>query len=82
MKVSAYTLVRVEPNRTAEVMDAVKKFQIVEEVTPVYGEYDIVLKTKEKTLDELSLFVYNDLRCISGITKTTTVIISNLGRKK
>jgi len=81
MNVSAYTLVRVQPHRIVDVVKAVKKFQVVTEVISVYGEYDLILKTTTETLDELSLFIYNDLRFIPGITKTTTMIISNLGKK-
>jgi len=52
----------------------------VKEVTPVYGEYDIIVKTETESINELTLFIYNKLRTISGFTMTTTMITARIGK--
>lgn len=48
--------------------------KFVEEVSPVYGEYDIIVKTKTNSIEELNFFIYNKLRKIRGLVATTTMI--------
>lgn len=81
MGVIAYTLVRTGHHEAKELMNKIAKLQFVKEVTPVYGEYDIIVKTETKTIRELTLFVYNKLRTISGLTMTTTMITAKIDKK-
>ncbi len=74
MIVSAYTLVRVEHSKLEKIAAKMKKLRFVKEVTPVYGEYDIVVKTETNSIEELNFFIYNELRKIPGLTATTTMI--------
>jgi len=53
----------------------------VKEVTPVYGEYDMIVKTETESIKELTLFIYNQLRTISGLTMTTTMITAKTNKK-
>ena len=81
MGVIAYTLVRTGHHEVNELMNRIGKLQFVKEVTPVYGEYDIIVKTETKTIRELTLIVYNKLRTISGLTMTTTMIRAKIDKK-
>ena len=74
MVVSAYTLMRVEHSKLEKLAANIKKMRFVKEVTPVYGEYDIIVKTETNSIEELNLFIYNELRKIRGLTATTTMI--------
>ncbi len=74
MVVSAYTLMRVEHSKLEKLAANMKKMRFVKEVTPVYGEYDIIVKTETNSIEELNLFIYNELRKIRGLTATTTMI--------
>ena len=76
--ISAYTLVRVEPNKSAEVLNKIRRIATVKEVVPVYGEYDLLLETETKSLEELDLLVYNSLRTIPEIAKTTTMVVAKI----
>jgi len=80
--VIAYTLVRTEHRKVKELMNKINKLQFVKEVTPVYGEYDIIVETETKTIKELTLFIYNKLRTIPGLTMTTTMITAKINKKK
>lgn len=81
MAVSAYTLVRTEHQRNRELFEKIRKLRVVKEVTLVYGEYDMIVKTKTESLEELTNFIYTKLRRTSGITMTTTMITANINKK-
>jgi DNA-binding Lrp family transcriptional regulator len=74
MVVTAYTLVRAHHTKLGKLLSKISKLRFVREVTPVYGEYDIVVKTETNSIEELNFFIYNELRKISGLTATTTMI--------
>jgi len=70
----AYVLIIVRPGQEKEVLKKLLEFPIVVEAKPVYGEYDIVLKVKVENIHELREFVFETLRRVQGIEKTTTLI--------
>jgi len=74
MVVSAYTLIRTKHYKRDQLVNKIKKLRHVKEVVSVYGEYDIVVRTETDSLEELTLFIYNKLRKIRGLTATTTMI--------
>ncbi|MGQ9641665.1 MAG: Lrp/AsnC ligand binding domain-containing protein [Candidatus Bathycorpusculaceae bacterium] len=74
MVVSAYTLVRTKYLRLEELVEKIRKLRFVKEVIAVYGEYDLVVKTETESIEELNFFIYNELRKIPRLTKTTTMI--------
>ncbi len=74
--ISAFTLVKVPPQENVYVFRKIKKLQMIEEATPVYGEYDIILKTRTRTIEELNSFIYNVLRKVPHVTMTTTMIVA------
>jgi len=74
MVVSAYTLIRTEHSKRDELVNKIKKLRFVKEIASVYGEYDIVVKTETNSIEEMNLFIYNELRKIRGLATTTTMI--------
>ena len=79
--VTAYTLVRTDQRGIKKLVNRIGKLQFVKEVTPVYGEYDMIVKTETESIKELTLFIYNQLRTISGLTMTTTMITAKINKK-
>lgn len=51
-----------------------RKLENVEKISIVAGEYDIVVRVRVDTLEQL-LEVTNELQLIEGIAKTTTQVI-------
>lgn len=80
--ISAFTLARISPEKNAQVLAKIRALPIIEEVKLVYGEFDIILKTRTKDLQELNKFIYNVLRRIPHITVTTTMIIARAPETK
>ena len=75
----AYTLIRVKTNRNVETLNKILKTGLVKEAVLVYGEYDLIVETETKSLDDLDSIIYSSLRTIPEITKTTTLVVANIG---
>ncbi len=80
--ISAYTLVRVAPEKNVHVLKKIKELPMIKKATLVYGEYDIIVKTKTEDIEELNKFIYNILRKTPDITVTTTMIVATIPKKK
>jgi len=80
--ISAFTLVRVSPEKNVHVFEKIKELPMIKEATIVYGEYDIIVKTRTKNMQELNKFIYNVLRKIPQITMTTTMIVASIPGEK
>ncbi|MEZ0346750.1 MAG: Lrp/AsnC family transcriptional regulator [Infirmifilum sp.] len=62
-----------------KVAEAIGKFPEVQEVHIITGEWDILVKVRVKSVDELGDFVVNKLRNIEGVEKTyTSVVLENV----
>jgi DNA-binding Lrp family transcriptional regulator len=72
--VVSYTLVRVQPSKDLDILNKVKTFPEVKEVITTYGEYDMIVKIEEATMDDLDEFIFQKLRHLEGIESTTTLI--------
>lgn len=79
--ISAITLVRVPAEKNVKVLEKLKKLPMIREVTLVYGEYDIIVRTATESIGELNKFVYDILRKIHHITMTTTLIVAHIPEK-
>lgn len=78
----AYTLAKVSPNESVAVTKIIEKLPLISEITLVYGEYDILVKTETTNIAELNAFIYNVLRRVPHIIMTTTMIVANIPKKK
>jgi len=78
----AFTLVRASSERNVHVFEKIKKLPVIKEAILVYGEYDIIVKTRTKDMQELNRFIYNVLRKIPYVTMTTTMVVARIPKKK
>jgi len=76
--VNAYSLVSTEPGKTSEVFAAIKNIEGVKSAEAVAGPYDIVARIEVDSLEKLTKAVFGDIRGISGVTNTTTLIVVEL----
>ncbi|MFH1450656.1 MAG: Lrp/AsnC ligand binding domain-containing protein [archaeon] len=53
----SFVLASVNPKRMQTFTEEMKKHRYVKEAHHVYGDYDIILKTETKTLDEMDVFM-------------------------
>jgi DNA-binding Lrp family transcriptional regulator len=76
MTVKAYILVNVSTGTEDEVSKALAKFDAVEEVATIYGEYDAIIKVAAKDMNQLDEFITTQLRSLPNIFMTSTMIIA------
>ncbi|MBS3815517.1 MAG: Lrp/AsnC ligand binding domain-containing protein [Hadesarchaea archaeon] len=65
----------VEPGKTMEVSENIKGMEGVKTVEAVAGPHDIVVSIEVDSLDILTNTVFGEIRSISGVTSTTTLIV-------
>lgn len=57
-----------------KIAEEIAKFQMVQEVQIISGEWDLLLKVKARDVDEIGRFVVDKLRRVEGIDKTSTAM--------
>ncbi|MBE8539238.1 Lrp/AsnC ligand binding domain-containing protein [Geoglobus acetivorans] len=68
-----FVLIKVMPRKERKVYDRLLKLQEVEEIYPLFGEYDLIAKINVKDFEELSEVVVNNIRSIEGVIETKTL---------
>jgi DNA-binding Lrp family transcriptional regulator len=68
----AYLLVNTE-EYDRELVKALRNIKGVEEAYPLYGVYDIIVKTKADTMDEIKE-IHNKIRKLQKVRQTLTMI--------
>lgn len=72
--IRAYVLINVKPGKEREVIEILKNSKNIEDVSVVYGEYDVIAKVKAETLEELRKFVVEVIRTKDYVERTVTLI--------
>ncbi|KON29307.1 hypothetical protein AC482_06850 [miscellaneous Crenarchaeota group-15 archaeon DG-45] len=76
MPVEAYIMINVNAGSEDEVCKELVKFEEVEEVATIYGEYDAVIRVQARDMDHLDRFILEKLREIPNIVLTATMLIA------
>jgi DNA-binding Lrp family transcriptional regulator len=79
---SAYVLFTVSPGFEDAVLNAARKTGEVEEAFVSYGAYDLIVKAKADSMDELKELVSYKLRTIANVTSTLTLMIDQENKIK
>lgn len=72
--IEVYVLLRVKPGQDRSVFRKVKKLKRVTEMDTVYGEYDLLIKVQVETMEDLDSFIFDTVRAIKGVERSTTLI--------
>ena len=71
---AAFVLVTVDTGREQEVIEDLKKIPQIKNIDYVYGNFDLVVKVKVKSMNELQK-VLDKIRQMDHIRSTLTMII-------
>ncbi len=74
--VDAVILLCVMPGTEQTVKEKVLELNEVRKCNITFGEYDLFLDVKAKNVKTLGSFVTKEIRRVSGVTKSITLIIS------
>ncbi|HET6717202.1 MAG TPA: Lrp/AsnC family transcriptional regulator [Nitrososphaeraceae archaeon] len=73
--VNAYVLICCDLAASAKVVEELEKINGVQEVSPVSGVYDIIVRISASTEDELKS-IYMEIRKMKKVLTTITLIVS------
>ena len=71
----AYVLINVESGSEDDVLKELKTIEGVEEAYFSYGVYDLITKIKADTMDKLKEMVTRQIRTLSKVRSTLTLIM-------
>ena len=72
--VTAFILATTKPGKEKEALVSLGEMSEVKDAYTVYGDYDIVLQTETRDLDDLNNFLLKKLRDVPTIAATTTMV--------
>jgi DNA-binding Lrp family transcriptional regulator len=78
MPVSAYILIQTEVGKASNVVEEIRRLDGIVEADDVTGPYDVIVKAKADTMDELGKMVVSQVQLVEGITRTLTCPVVNL----
>jgi DNA-binding Lrp family transcriptional regulator len=76
--VSAYILILTEVGKAAQVAEEVARIEGVETAEDVTGPYDVIVRARAETVDELGKMVVAKIQAVEGIDRTLTCPVVHL----
>lgn len=71
----AYVLLNVEPGSENKVLERLKGVSIVDEAYVSYGVYDLIIKVKAETMEELKDSISHKIRTADQVRSSVTLIL-------
>lgn len=68
-----FVLINVAPGMERKVFDTMIKWDEIQELYPLFGEYDLIAKISAPDYETLSDIVVQKIRTIKGVTETKTL---------
>lgn len=68
-----FVLINVAPGQEKRVFDNMIKWDEIQELHPLFGDYDLIAKIQAPDYESLSDIVVNKIRAIKGVTETKTL---------
>jgi DNA-binding Lrp family transcriptional regulator len=73
---SAYVLINVETGAEDKVLNELRRLEVLETIYVSYGVYDLIVRLRANTMDELKEIVTRKIRATSQVLSTLTLIIT------
>lgn len=68
-----FVLINVTPGKERDVFNQLVKDNDIQEIHPLFGDYDLIAKITVNNIEQLSDIVFNKIRKIHGVTETKTL---------
>jgi DNA-binding Lrp family transcriptional regulator len=68
-----FVLINVSPGTEKKVFDTMIKWDEIQELYPLFGDYDLIAKVQTNDYEGLSDVVVNKIRVLKGVTETKTL---------
>jgi DNA-binding Lrp family transcriptional regulator len=71
--VIGFIFIKIESKYEVKAFRALKKIPEVKDLTPLFGEYDMIIKVEAPDFNALSAIILTKIRKIPGIIETETL---------
>ena len=78
MKIQAYVLIRIYPNRIKEVIQHVQKMEGVIQAHAVTGPFDGIAYVQAADIKELGRLILSEIQNLDGVRDTTTCLVMEI----
>jgi DNA-binding Lrp family transcriptional regulator len=68
-----FVLIKTKPGTEFRILKKLENEPEIEEVYPIFGEYDFLVKILAKDIDTIGYLIINKIRMISGVLDTITL---------
>lgn len=68
-----FVLINVAPGAEKTVFDTMIKWDEIQELFPLFGDYDLIAKIQAKDYEGLSDIIVQKIRSMDGVTETKTL---------
>jgi DNA-binding Lrp family transcriptional regulator len=68
-----FVLINVSPGMEKKIFDTMIKWEEIQELYPLFGDYDLIAKIQANDYEGLSEIVVNKIRALKGVTETKTL---------
>ena len=68
-----FVLINVTPGTEKKIFDTMIKWEEIQELYPLFGDYDLIAKVQTSDYEGLSEIVVNKIRALKGVTETKTL---------
>ena len=75
-----YILINTSPKKEYDVYQEIRKLEEVKDVTPLFGEYDIIAKIEMEDMRSIAHVVVDKIRKIPGVIDTKTLAGTSFDR--
>lgn len=74
--VIGFVLISFRSGYGKSICDYLSDEEMVKEINPLFGKYDLIIKVEGKTNDDIGRFVVNKIRATEGVIYTKTLMSS------
>lgn len=75
---TGFVLVQVTSGKEKAVYEALKDVEAVQEIHPLFGAYDFIVKLESKDYDAMGQVVVDSIRRVDGVDNTQTLTVTSL----
>jgi len=69
-------MMKMQAGMDDQVFAELKNLEQIQEASFTYGSYDLVIKVKFRTIEDLDRFIFEKIRRIKGVTETSSMIVA------
>ena len=73
-----FVLINVSPGTEKKVYDTMMKCDEIQELYPLFGDYDLIAKVQASDYEGLSEIVINKIRALKGVIETKTLTCAKI----